>query len=239
MLVTRCKSRVSQNFQILVPKTKDFEFQIFSFLKFPPTVPSLATLVLVLVLGTLSPWPPPPPNCWPWSEPAFGAATATGLRSLCFYTENLPTWPENQSPTYFFFTFDRQHPWKLEFMNRSRLQLIHHCHSLQREHLKFWTAPELMRWKEPSGNSQKIRQIGEINGVALCKSEIFRYLELMFGGQKILGNFNSDNVQIRVTAVLVGDLSKCQKTFPRRMRESWNDLVVGVKCWVFRMWAEC
>ena len=60
-----------------------------------PTVPSLATLVL----GTLSPWPPPPPNCWPWSEPAFGAATATGLRSLCFYTENLPTWPENQSPT--------------------------------------------------------------------------------------------------------------------------------------------
>ena len=103
MLVTQCKSRVSQNFQILVPKTKDFEFQIFSFLKFPPTVPSLATLVLVLVLvlgtlvlatlvlGTLSPWPPPPPNCWPWSEPAFGAATATGLRSLCFYTENLPT----------------------------------------------------------------------------------------------------------------------------------------------------
>ena len=54
-----------------------------------------------------------------------------------------------------------------------------------------------MRWKESSGNSQKIRQIGEINGVALCKSEIFRYLELMFGGQKILGNFNSANVQIR------------------------------------------
>ena len=73
MLMTQCKSRVSQNFQILVPKTKDFEFQIFSFLKFPPTVPSLATLVLVLVLvlATLSPWPPPPPNCWPWSEPAL------------------------------------------------------------------------------------------------------------------------------------------------------------------------
>ena len=53
MLVSQCKSRVSQNFQILVPKTKDFEFQIFSFLKFPPTVPSLATLVLVLVLATL------------------------------------------------------------------------------------------------------------------------------------------------------------------------------------------
>ena len=129
-------------------------------------------------------------------------------------------------------------------MTRSRLELIHHCHSLQREHLKFWTAPELMRWKEPSGNSQKIRQIGEINGVALCKSEIFRYLELMFGGQKILGNFNSTNVQIRVTAVLVGDLSKCQDSAASKgkkqiqgMEGFWIQIFLPGDCSIFvRLW---
>ena len=68
----------------------------------------------------------------------------------------------------------------------------------------------------------------------------------MFGGQKILGNFNSSaSVQIGVTTAVL-ELGRrflqMSENFSGKdefaqERESSNDLVVGVKCSVFRMWA--